>query len=190
MADELLRIKVFGQSGVGKTSLVLGYVMDFALMADWDPTIEQAYIKNTNVDGSRLLLEIDDFKGSNDGQSLLEAWIGQGQGFLLVYAVDSPSSFEYVQTLRDTILKIKETSDVPIVLVGNKCDLSSGDKPKISKQEGEELASQWKVPFLETSAKSRINVDESFIQLAREIKKKQKTKESEKSKDTKSCKVQ
>ncbi len=50
------------------------------------------------------------------------------------------------------------------VLVGNKCDLE--DKRKITKEEGEELAKSYNIPYIETSAKSNICVDDSFITMA------------------------
>jgi len=50
------------------------------------------------------------------------------------------------------------------VLVGNKCDLE--DKRKISKEEGEELAKSYNIPYIETSAKSNLCVDDSFITMA------------------------
>jgi GTPase SAR1 family protein len=50
------------------------------------------------------------------------------------------------------------------VLVGNKCDLE--DKRKITKEEGEELAKSYNIPYIETSAKSNICVEDSFITMA------------------------
>jgi GTPase SAR1 family protein len=55
------------------------------------------------------------------------------------------------------------------ILVGNKCDME--ESRKVSNEEGMELAKHYEIPFLETSAKNSINVDNSFITMSNEIKK-------------------
>jgi GTPase KRas protein len=92
-----------------------------------------------------------------------------GQGFILVYAINSRSSFEEIHEFRSQILRIKDRDNVPSVLVGNKCDLTN--ERQVLSEEGTNLAKAWNCPFFETSAKVRINVDECFFQLVREIRK-------------------
>jgi len=92
-----------------------------------------------------------------------------GQGFLCVYAITSRSSFDEISSFREQILRVKDSDKVPMVVVGNKCDLES--ERQVSKAEGQDLAKSFGCPFLETSAKSRINVEESFFELVREIRK-------------------
>ncbi len=58
-----------------------------------------------------------------------------------------------------------EGAKIPMVLVGNKNDLEM--YRAVDKEEGEQLAQKWKIPFLETSAKTRFNVEEAFILLVR-----------------------
>jgi len=81
-----------------------------------------------------------------------------GQGFVLVYSITAQSTYNDLVDLRDTILKVKDTSDVPMVLVGNKCDLE--DERVVGKEVGQSLARNWSSTFLETSAKQKINVNE------------------------------
>lgn len=81
-----------------------------------------------------------------------------GQGFILVYSITSQASFNDLIELRDQILRVKDTPNVPMVLVGNKCDLE--DERVVSKERGQALAREFNCTFMETSAKNRVNVDE------------------------------
>lgn len=81
-----------------------------------------------------------------------------GQGFLLVYSITSQSTFNDLEDLRDQILRVKDAEDVPIILVGNKCDLE--DERVVGKDQGQNLARQWSCVFMETSAKAKVNVGE------------------------------
>lgn len=116
-----------------------------------------------------------------------DQYMRTGQGFLLVYDVTSRTTFEEVVKFREQIYKVQdkdESEKIPIVLVGNKCDLDEyryfffykfiiihNYFRQVNATEGQELAKSFGCPFKETSAKSRINVDESWFELVREIKK-------------------
>ncbi|CAB1336532.1 unnamed protein product [Coregonus sp. 'balchen'] len=81
------------------------------------------------------------------------------------------STFNDLQDLREQILRVKDTEDVPMILVGNKCDLE--DERVVGKEQGQNLARQWNnCAFLESSAKSKINVNEIFYDLVRQINRK------------------
>jgi GTPase KRas protein len=96
-----------------------------------------------------------------------DQYMRTGQGFVLVYAITSRSSFDEIQTFREQILRVKDKDRVPIVLVGNKCDLES--ERQVTTGEGQDLAKSFGCPFFESSAKARINVEESFFSVVREI---------------------
>jgi len=68
---------------------------------------------------------------------------------------------------------VKDADKVPLVICGNKCDLDA--ERQVSKTEGQDLAKGFDCPFLETSAKARINVEEGFFALVREIRKQNNT---------------
>jgi len=93
-----------------------------------------------------------------------------GEGFLLVYAVDSRNSFDEIVNFHEQILRVKDSDHVPMVLCGNKCDLDKHLRV-VSPQEGADRARSFGCPFLETSAKLRTNVDEAFHELVREVRK-------------------
>lgn len=92
-----------------------------------------------------------------------------GDGFIVVYAINSVTTWNEVTELRNQILRAKDVSTVPMVLVGNKCDLEQDRK--ISREQGMELATKWSCAFIEASAKANINVEEIFNMLVREIEK-------------------
>lgn len=85
-----------------------------------------------------------------------DLYMKNGQGFVLVYSITAQSTFNDLQDLREQILRVKDTDDVPMVLVGNKCDLE--DERVVGKDQGVNLARQFNCVFMETSAKAKINV--------------------------------
>jgi GTPase KRas protein len=96
-----------------------------------------------------------------------EQYMRTGEGFLLVYSITSRQSYEEIMTFQQQILRVKDRDYFPMIVVGNKCDLES--ERQVSKAEGEEMARSFGCRFIETSAKSRINVDIAFYDLVREI---------------------
>lgn len=94
-------------------------------------------------------------------------------GIMLVYDVTNDKSFE---NIKNWIRNIEEnaSADVEKMLLGNKCELT--DKRQVTKERGEQLAVEYGIKFMETSAKSSINVEEAFYTLARDIKAKMEKK--------------
>ena len=94
--------------------------------------------------------------------AMRDLYMKNGQGFVLVYSITAQSTFNDLQDLREQILRVKDTDDVPMVLVGNKCDLE--DERVVGKDQGLNLARQFNnCSFMETSAKAKIGVkDVSF----------------------------
>merc|ERR1712187_437376 len=90
--------------------------------------------------------------------------------------------FDESSTLRDKIIRAKDSDKVPIVIAGNKCDLS--EQRKVSRKNAEDLAKQWGCPFFETSAKDKIHNEECFYEVVRQIRKfdEEKSAKSKKSK--------
>lgn len=89
------------------------------------------------------------------------------QGFLLVFSITSPSSLEELFELRQQIANMKQDPHFPIVLVGNKADLE--EDRAISKAKAFQLSQAWDVPYYETSARRRLNVQEVFVDVCRQI---------------------
>src|SRR4051794_2412489 len=91
-----------------------------------------------------------------------------GQGFLLVFSITSMSSLYELTELREQIRRIKEDDNVPMVLVGNKSDLE--EDRHVPRARAFKISQDWgSVPYYETSARRRANVDEVFVDLCRQI---------------------
>ncbi|KAI9597420.1 ras-related protein Rap-1b precursor [Syncephalis fuscata] len=166
---ETIQLVVFGSGGVGKSALTIQFVQGL-FIEFYDPTIEDCFRRALQVDELPCLLEIIDTAGTEQFTALYDMYMKRGEGFLLVYAVTSKGSFEELAERREQILHVKgaaDDRDVPIVLIGNKTDISH--EREVSTDEGRKLAAEWRCPFLETSAKTADNVDEAFYALVREV---------------------
>jgi len=114
------------------------------------------------------MMDIMDTAGQEEYSALRDNYMKTGEGFLLVFSITNHSTFDTTTKLRTNILRLKEgMTDFPIVLTGNKCDLE--DERLVRKDEAEAQAGQWKVPYIETSAKMNINVNEAFYKVVRQI---------------------
>ena len=161
------KLVVLGAGGVGKSCLTVQFVQGIYLDS-YDPTIEDSYRKTIEIDNKVFDLEILDTAGIAQFTAMRELYIKSGMGFLLVYSVTDRQSLNELMALREQVLRIKDTDRVPMVLVGNKADLT--EERVISVEDGIEVSSKWgKVPFYETSALLRSNVDEVFVDVVRQI---------------------
>ena len=103
-----------------------------------------------------------------------DIYMNDGQGFMFVYSIDVyQAEFKDMAALYSKLCHVKGTCDIPIVLVGNKCDLE--DRRCVGKNQGENLARQWGkyCSFMEVSAKECINTTEAFYELVHLIQEKE-----------------
>ncbi|KAF2264181.1 putative ras small monomeric GTPase [Lojkania enalia] len=165
MSQREYHIVVLGSGGVGKSCLTAQFVQN-VWIESYDPTIEDSYRKAIEVDGRHVILEILDTAGTE--QFSTELYMKTGQGFLLVFSITSMSSLYELTELREQIQRIKEDDRVPMVLVGNKSDLE--EDRSVPRPRAFKLSQEWgNVPYYETSARRRANVDEVFVDLCRQI---------------------
>ncbi|KAF0979170.1 hypothetical protein FDP41_001513 [Naegleria fowleri] len=157
---------VLGSGGVGKSALTIQFIQG-NFVEKYDPTIEDSYRKQIEVDGKACMLDILDTAGQEEYSAMRDQYMRTGQAFILVYSITDPSSFEDLLTIHEQLLRSKDADEVPIVLVGNKCDLE--EERAVSKEEGKSMAEKFgdHCKFLEASAKESINVEEIFTSLVR-----------------------
>jgi len=161
------KLVIVGGGGVGKSALTIQLIQNH-FIDEYDPTIEDSYRKQVTIDDETSLLDILDTAGQEEYSAMRDQYMRTGQGFIMVYAITSRSSFDEIASFREQILRVKDKDKVPMVLVGNKCDLET--ERQVTTGEGSDLAKSFGCPFFESSAKTRVNVEESFYQLVREIK--------------------
>eukprot|EP01126_Amoeba_proteus_P013460 TRINITY_DN1572_c0_g1_i7.p1 TRINITY_DN1572_c0_g1~~TRINITY_DN1572_c0_g1_i7.p1 ORF type:complete len:203 (+),score=36.60 TRINITY_DN1572_c0_g1_i7:28-609(+) len=166
MAQDPVKVVVLGSGGVGKSALTVQFVQGI-FVEKYDPTIEDSYRKLVEVDGSQFMLEILDTAGTEQFTAMRDLYMKNGQGFVLAYSIIAQSTFNDIPDLREQILRVKDIDNVPMVLVGNKCDLS--DQRVITTEQGEALAGKFSCKFLEASAKTKVNVERIFYDLVRQI---------------------
>ncbi|CAO1411832.1 unnamed protein product [Diamesa serratosioi] len=158
--------------------------------SDYDPTIEDSYTKQVVIDDIPAKLDILDTAGQEEFSAMREQYMRSGEGFLLVYSVTDNASFDEMFKFHRQILRVKDRDEFPMLMVGNKSDLEA--QRVVSLQKAQELSRQLKIPYIECSAKVRINVDQAFHELVRVVRKFQLSerpliKEDYKRKNKKKC---
>jgi len=113
------KVVVLGSGGVGKSALTVQFVSG-CFMEKYDPTIEDFYRKEIEVDGSPCVLEILDTAGTEQFASMRDLYIKNGQGFLVVYSITNHQTFQDIKTMKEQISRVKGMDKVPLLLVGNK----------------------------------------------------------------------
>ncbi|CAO3675165.1 unnamed protein product [Umbelopsis vinacea] len=160
------KIVAVGGGGVGKSALTIQFIQSH-FVDEYDPTIEDSYRKQCVIDNETALLDVLDTAGQEEYSAMREQYMRNGEGFLLVYSITSRLSFDEINTFYQQIRRVKDRDFFPMVLVANKCDLEHDRQ--VSSQEGRDLARNFGCSFIETSAKQRINVDEAFSNVVRDI---------------------
>ncbi|XP_056367131.1 ras-related protein Rab-7b isoform X1 [Oenanthe melanoleuca] len=162
-----LKIIIIGALGVGKTSLLHQYVHK-TFYEDYRTTLGASILtKVLAVDSTPLKLQIWDTGGQERFRSMVSTFYKGSDGCMLAFDVTDRESFEALDNWRDDFLDkvIPREQDFPMVVLGNKIDLSDRQVPK-------ETASAWckekDIPYFEVSAKNDINVAEAFETLAKQ----------------------
>eukprot|EP01088_Endostelium_zonatum_P017454 TRINITY_DN5157_c0_g1_i1.p1 TRINITY_DN5157_c0_g1~~TRINITY_DN5157_c0_g1_i1.p1 ORF type:complete len:197 (+),score=45.65 TRINITY_DN5157_c0_g1_i1:173-763(+) len=158
------KVIVVGAGGAGKSALTQMFMYN-NFVEEYDPTTADSYRKMYEVDGQKCQLDILDTAGQEE--YMRDHYYRLGEGFLCVYAITMRETFRAVSRFYDHIVQEKEKDDIPIILVGSKCDLEA--QRQVPTQEGQDLCNKLKCPFYETSAKTKQNVDEVFTELVRAV---------------------
>ena len=168
---EVIQLGTLGDSGVGKSNLSSVYVNnkfyhEMIATIGFNCLIKDTTIKVNNIE-KKIKIKIWDTAGQEKFKSISVQYIKNCIGILLVYSIDDRNS---LNNLENWIKDIKDKTNyekVPLILIGNKCDLE--DERKVSKEEGEKFALKYNIKFFECSAKNNINVNQAFESLINEV---------------------
>lgn len=164
--DQQVKLVVLGDTGVGKSSLVLRFVNNIFKPYS-ESTIGAAFMsKVINVDGVPVKYQIWDTAGQEKYHSLAPMYYRGAAAAIVVYSITDAASFG---TLKSWVkeLQMHGPEDIVIAVAGNKCDME--DKRVVKAAEAEAYARSINALFMETSAKSAINVDELFRGISKKL---------------------
>ncbi|KAK0585119.1 hypothetical protein LWI29_023628 [Acer saccharum] len=166
--DYLIKLLLIGDSGVGKSCLLLRF-SDDSFTTSFITTIGIDFkIRTIELDGKRIKLQIWDTAGQERFRTITTAYYRGAMGILLVYDVTDESSFN---NIRNWMRNIEQhaADNVNKILVGNKADMDES-KRAVPTAKGQALADEYGIKFFETSAKTNFNVEQVFFSIARDIK--------------------
>ncbi|MXQ79094.1 hypothetical protein E5288_WYG000224 [Bos mutus] len=157
----LHKVIMVGSGGVGKSALTLQFMYD-EFVEDYEPTKADSYRKKVVLDGEEVQIDILDTAGQEDYAAIRDNYFRSGEGFLLVFSITEHESFTATAEFREQILRVKAEEDkIPLLVVGNKSDLE--ERRQVLVEEARAKAEEWGVQYVETSAKTRANVDKCIL---------------------------
>ncbi|XP_023868992.1 ras-related protein Rab-37 isoform X1 [Salvelinus sp. IW2-2015] len=198
--DIAFKVMLLGDSAVGKTCVLVRFKDGAFLGGNFIATVGIDFRnKVVTVDNAKVKLQIWDTAGQERFRSVTHAYYRDAQGnlcsiktlpgcvccrmlrthgcvrlsaflssaLLLLYDITSKSSFDNIRAWLTEVHEYAQ-KDVVIMLLGNKTDMA-GERV-IKREEGEKLAKEYGVPFMETSAKTGVNVELAFLAVAKELK--------------------
>lgn len=179
---------LLGDSGVGKTSLLVQFDTGSFQQGNFAATVGIGFTnKLVSVDGDQVKLQIWDTAGQERFRSVTHAYYRDAHALLLLYDITNKKSYDNIRAWLGEIREYAQ-DDVVVILIGNKCDY--GNQREIRREEGERLAREYQVPFMETSAKTGINVELAFHAIARELRARENMKTQDHSNEMNKFNVQ
>ncbi|XP_044847948.1 ras-related protein Rab-13 isoform X1 [Mauremys mutica] len=170
--DHLFKLLLIGDSGVGKTCLIIRFAED-NFTSTYISTIGIDFkIRTVEIEGKKIKLQVWDTAGQERFKTITTAYYRGAMGIILVYDITDEKSFENIQNWMKSIKEIcsllqNASAGVERLLLGNKCDMET--RRKVQRERAEKLAKEHGIRFFETSAKSSVNVEEAFNTLAQDI---------------------
>lgn len=170
--DYLFKLLLIGDSGVGKSCLLLRFADD-TYTESYISTIGVDFkIRTIDLDGKTIKLQIWDTAGQERFRTITSSYYRGAHGIIVVYDVTDFESFNNVKSWLHEIDRYA-CENVNKLLVGNKCDLEKSRKVEF--KQAQEFADSLGIEFLETSAKNSTNVEHAFQKMAHQIKQRMKS---------------
>ena len=164
--DYLFKYLIIGNSGVGKSCLLIRFTDD-KFEEGYVTTIGVDFkIKTLEIEGKSVKLQIWDTAGQERFRNIVSTYYKGGHGIMMVYDITDLESFRYLDSWLKEIEK-NASKNVYKILVGNKNDMEK--ERKVSFEKGMEFANLHGMKFFETSAKENKNVEEAFKEMTKDI---------------------
>lgn len=173
--DTKIKVMLLGESQTGKTSFIQRYVKNNFSLGYITTVGIDFQVKILTLNDKNIKLQIWDTAGQERFKNITKNYFQSSDGFIVAYDITSRNSFVNVSTWLKEITN-NAPEDTKKILIGTKCDLTNRE---VSTEEGQNLASENKMQFFETSAKNDINVKETFEAIALEIMQSQENNESQ-----------
>ncbi|KAJ2540321.1 GTP-binding protein [Coemansia sp. RSA 1933] len=153
-------VVVLGGISVGKSTAIQRFLgVDFT--GRYQPTVKNIHTTKLKLGNVEYNLTITDTAGQDETSLLDTSYVGSADVYVIVFSLLFRKSFEIAQVIRDKILDMSGLETVAMVLVGNKSDLPN--ERQVTRAEGEALAQSFGCPYIETSAKENLNIEDVFI---------------------------
>ncbi|SCU78646.1 LADA_0A06678g1_1 [Lachancea dasiensis] len=166
--DSIMKILLVGDSGVGKSCLLVRFVED-KFSPSFITTIGIDFkIKTVEINGKKVKLQLWDTAGQERFRTITTAYYRGAMGIILVYDVTDERTFANIKQWFSTVNQ-HANEEAQLLLVGNKSDM---DTRAVTTEQGEALAKELGIPFVEASAKDDTNVNDIFFLLAKLIQEK------------------
>ncbi|XP_078492096.1 ras-related protein Rab-35 [Ciona intestinalis] len=163
--DHLFKLLIIGDSGVGKSSLLLRFA-DNTFSGSYITTIGVDFkIRTIEIGGEKVKLQIWDTAGQERFRTITSTYYRGTHGVIVVYDVQSAESFVNVKRW---LHEIEQNCDsVNRILVGNKDDCA--EKKVVETADAKKFSDQINITLFETSAKENKNIEEMFTEITRQV---------------------
>lgn len=161
------KVVMLGYPGVGKSSLAMQFVKG-EFPKDYDPTFQNNWNKTFVMGNDEFELDVVDTAGQVEYSLIPHSYVFGIHGYVVVYSVGCERSFGIARGLHRYLEDLHGKCPVPILLVGNKCDLAPQSR-LVKYEDGKRLAESWGAAFMEVSAKSPEQSKQMFFKIIQEI---------------------
>eukprot|EP00026_Physarum_polycephalum_P003439 Phypoly_transcript_03450.p1 GENE.Phypoly_transcript_03450~~Phypoly_transcript_03450.p1 ORF type:complete len:749 (+),score=104.58 Phypoly_transcript_03450:69-2315(+) len=163
-----MKVVLLGAGGSNKSALSVQFAQGI-FVEKYDPTIEDSYRAIREVDGRKINIEILDTAGTEQFTAMRDLYMKNGDGFILCFNPLVELTFNSITNLRETIVRVKDDDNVPIVVAGVMLTTAYEGKRDVSIEQGEQLAKKMDAVYIDVHCREKENVEEVFYTLIRKV---------------------
>ena len=160
--ERCLKYIIVGDASVGKSSICSKFLFQ-TMQYHLNRYHVSCLKKNMTLDGENIMLELWDIKKMVKHDYLPPKYYRKSNGVLLVYDIINRQSFDSLRDVWYEEVCLYSGYEAQCILIGNKCDMEC--ERAVEYSTGKEFADSLNIPFIETSAKENLNVEEAFVLL-------------------------